>query len=121
VVEAAKGTSFEAGSYVTLFPNTMLSAFADFAATLRITPLGPTRSRVEREYMWRPDVPADQRTRDLEVTGVVVEQDLGICEAVQRSYTGGLSAHGVLSTEHEQGVAHMHRLLVDALADGDRA
>jgi choline monooxygenase len=117
VVEAAKGTSFEAGSYVTLFPNTMLSAFADFAATLRITPLGPTRSRVEREYMSRPDVPADQRARDLEVTGVVVEQDLGICEAVQRSYTGGLSADGVLSTEHEPGVAHMHRLLVDALSD----
>jgi choline monooxygenase len=117
-VEAAKGTSFEAGSYVTLFPNTMLSAFADFAATLRVTPQGPTRCLLEREYMWRPGVPAEQRARDLEVTAVVVDQDLGICEAVQRSYTGGLSAHGALSTEHEQGVAHMHRLLVAALDDG---
>ena len=34
---------------------------------------------------------------------------------MQRTYAGGLSAHGVLSTEHERGVAHVHRLLVDAL------
>jgi hypothetical protein len=34
---------------------------------------------------------------------------------MQRTYDGGLSAHGVLSTEHERGVAHVHRLLVEAL------
>jgi choline monooxygenase len=83
-----------------------------------VTPQGPTRCLLEREYMWRPGVPAEQRARDLEVTAVVVDQDVGICEAVQRSYTGGLSAQGVLSTEHEQGVAHMHRLLVASLDDG---
>jgi hypothetical protein len=45
-----------------------------------------------------------------------VEQDLEICEAVQRTYDGGLSADGVLSTEHERGVHHVHQLLFEALA-----
>jgi hypothetical protein len=38
-----------------------------------------------------------------------------MCEAVQRSYTGGCSADGVLSTEHEKGVAHLHQLLLASL------
>jgi hypothetical protein len=46
----------------------------------------------------------------------VVLQDLEICEAVQRTYDGGLSAHGVLSTEHERGVHHVHQLLFEALS-----
>ena len=34
----------------------------------------------------------------------VVEQDLEMCEALQRTYDAGCSADGVLSTEHESGV-----------------
>ena len=41
-----------------------------------------------------------------------------MCEAVQRTYAGGCSADGVLSTEHERGVAHLHRLLVASLRRG---
>ena len=36
---------------------------------------------------------------------------------MQRTYDGGLSADGVLSTEHEAGVAHVHQLLLAALGD----
>ena len=46
----------------------------------------------------------------------VVEQDLAMCEAIQRTYDAGLSADGVLSTEHESGVAHVHQLLLGALS-----
>ncbi len=107
--------SFNDGSYVTLFPNTMVSAFAGFAATFRVTPTGPTSVVVERDYLWHPSVSEERRTADYEATREVVLQDLEICEAVQRTYTGGLSANGVLSTEHERGVAHVHRLLIEAL------
>jgi phenylpropionate dioxygenase-like ring-hydroxylating dioxygenase large terminal subunit len=108
--------SFNDGSYVTLFPNTMVSAFAGFAATFRVTPTGPTSVVVERDYLWHPSVPEARRRADYEATREVVGQDLQICEAVQRTYSGGLSADGVLSTEHERGVAHVHRLLVEALS-----
>ncbi|MET0825928.1 MAG: SRPBCC family protein, partial [Acidimicrobiales bacterium] len=60
----------------------------------------------------------DQARRDADyaATKEVVLQDLEICEAVQRTYDGGLSANGVLSTEHERGVHHVHQLLFAALA-----
>jgi phenylpropionate dioxygenase-like ring-hydroxylating dioxygenase large terminal subunit len=108
--------SFNNGVYLTLWPNTMLSAFAGFAATFRIMPTGPTACVIEREYLWHPSVAPERRTADYEATRCVVQQDVEMCEAVQQTYNGGCSADGVLSTEHETGIAHLHTLLRDALA-----
>jgi phenylpropionate dioxygenase-like ring-hydroxylating dioxygenase large terminal subunit len=83
---------------------------------MRLTPTGPASTIVERDYLWAPEVDEARRARDLAATQEVVAQDLEICEAIQRTYAGGISAHGVLSTEHERGVAHVHRLLMEALA-----
>jgi choline monooxygenase len=111
--------SFYNGAYVTIWPNTMLSMFAGFAATFRLTPLSPTTTLVERDYLWAADVDDARRARDYEATAAVVRQDLEICEALQRTYDGGCSADGVLSTEHERAVEHMHGLLKAALASDD--
>ncbi len=108
--------SFINGSYLTVFPNTMISVFTGFAATFRVTPTGPSTSTVERDYLWHPSVGPERREADYQATREVVVQDLEICEALQRTYDGGLSADGVLSTEHEQGVHHVHQLLFAALA-----
>lgn len=107
--------SFNNGAYVTLFPNVMISMFGGYAAPMRLIPTGPGTTIVERDHLWAPEVAADRRALDLAATQEVVAQDLDICERMQRTYEGGLSAHGVLSTEHERGVAHVHRLLVQAL------
>ena len=111
--------SFINGSYLTVFPNTMVSVFVGFAATFRLIPTGPTTTLVERDYLWHPSVGPERREADYEATRDVVAQDIEICEAVQRTYDGGLSADGVLSTEHEQGVHHVHQLLFEALAAGE--
>jgi phenylpropionate dioxygenase-like ring-hydroxylating dioxygenase large terminal subunit len=118
VAAAGPDESFIAGSYMTLWPNFMVSLLPGFAATLRLTPVDATHTVVEREYLWHPDVPQDRRDADLAATRLVGAQDLDICERVQRSYTGGLSPDGVLSTEHETGIAHLHTLLREALAEG---
>jgi phenylpropionate dioxygenase-like ring-hydroxylating dioxygenase large terminal subunit len=119
VADHAAPESFNNGCYVTLWPNTMLSAFSGYAATFRLTPRSATTTVVEREYLWHPSVNDERRKADYEATRRVVEQDLEMCEAVQRTYDGGCSADGVLSTEHENGVAHLHRLLVAALERRD--
>ena len=121
VADNAAAESFNNGVYLTMWPNTMCSAFAGFAATFRIAPTGPTTTVIEREYLWHPSVPQSRRDDDYDATRRVVAQDVTMCEAVQRTYDGGCSADGVLSTEHEQGVAHLHRLLVAALDCGERA
>jgi phenylpropionate dioxygenase-like ring-hydroxylating dioxygenase large terminal subunit len=120
VAEHAAPESFNNGVYLTLWPNTMLSVFAGFAATFRLTPTSATTTVIEREYLWHPSVDDARREADYEATRRVVAQDVEMCEAVQRTYSGGCSADGVLSTEHETGVAHLHRLLAAALDDGER-
>jgi Rieske 2Fe-2S family protein len=115
VGECIAPESFNNGGYITLFPNTMISMFGGYAAPMRLTPTGPATTIVERDHLWAPEVNEERRALDLAATQEVVAQDLEICEAIQRTYAGGISAHGVLSTEHERGVAHVHRLLVQAL------
>jgi choline monooxygenase len=118
VADVSADESFNNGCYLALFPNTAVSCFAGFAATFRLTPTGPSTTVVEREYLWHPSVAPERRAADLAATREVVEQDLAICTALQGTYDAGLSADGVLSTEHESGVAHIHQLLLAALAAG---
>jgi choline monooxygenase len=116
VADVAAEESFNNGSYLALFPNTAVSCFAGFAATFRLIPTSPSTTVVEREYLWHPSVPPERRATDFAATREVVEQDLAICQALQGTYDAGLSADGVLSTEHESGVAHIHQLLLAALS-----
>jgi phenylpropionate dioxygenase-like ring-hydroxylating dioxygenase large terminal subunit len=116
VASATPDESFIAGTYMTLWPNLMVSFLPGFAATLRLTPVDATHTIVERDYLWHPDVPTARREADVEATRLVGAQDLDVCEMVQRSYSGGLDPDGVLSTEHETGIAHLHGLLRTALA-----
>ena len=115
VADVAAPESFNNGGYFAVFPNTAMSCFAGFAASFRLTPTSASTTVVEREYFWHPSVAADRRAADLAATREVVEQDLAMCEKLQRTYDAGLSAQGVLSTEHESGVAYVHHLLRTAL------
>lgn len=110
------GASFTNGSYITCWPNMMISMFVGFAATFRLTPTGPNSTIVERDYLWAPWVDGGRREQDHRATKEVVRQDLEICEALQRTYDAGLSANGVLSTEHEEAIAFLHHRWATALA-----
>lgn len=116
VADVAAEESFNNGAYLAMFPNTAISCFVGFAATFRLLPTSPTTTVVEREYFWAPSVPPDRRAADVAATVEVVAQDMAMCESLQRTYDAGLSANGVLSTEHESGVVHVHQLLLAALA-----
>lgn len=71
------------------------------------------------------DVLAERRGRPLDQARTLPSSwyadpdHLEICEAVQRTCDGGLSADGVLSTEHEAGIHHVHQLLYAALDPSD--
>jgi len=110
--------SFNNGVYIACFPNMMLSMFVGFAATFRLEPLTARTTRVTRDYLWAPSVTPLRREQDYMATRQVVEQDLAICEALQRTYDAGLSAEGVLSTDHEASIAHLHELLARAFTCG---
>ena len=111
----AAAESFNNGTYLAVFPNTAISCFP--GSRPRSGSCRPARRRRSSSArLLAPDVPAERRGADLAATREVVEQDLRMCERLQGTYDAGLSADGVLSTEHESGVAHVHQLLLGALA-----
>ena len=102
---------FIAGIYFTVFPNLLISTFPRYLSALHLTPLSPTRTRVQAYRFWTADVPDDRRAADLAASQEVAGQDLDICEQVQRGYTAGVDTNGRLSVVHEAGVHHVHQLV----------
>ena len=117
IAEAQADEPFLSGQYFTVFPNLMVSVFPRYFHTLIVTPIDARTSRVDYHRYWTADVVESRRKIDHEAALAVGEQDLDICERVQRSYDGGLDPRGHLSPEHEKGVAHVHQLLLRSLAD----
>ncbi len=106
---------FLAGVYFTIFPNLLVSVFPRYFHTLILTPAGARATRVDYRRYWSAEVEEARRKADHEASLAVGEQDLDICERIQRSYDGGLDPRGHLSPEHENGVAYIHQLLLGAL------
>jgi choline monooxygenase len=107
---------FIAGIYFTVFPNLLVSTFPRYLSALHLTPLSPTRTRVQAYRFWTVEVPEERRAADLAASQEVAAQDLDICEAVQRGYSAGVDTNGRLSVVHEPGVHHVHGLVTAALA-----
>ena len=103
---------FLSGKYFTVFPNLMVSVFPRYFHALIVTPVDARTSRVDYHRCWAAEVGEARRKVDHEAALAVGEQDLEICERVQRSYDGGLDPRGRLSPQHEKGVAHVHQLLL---------
>jgi choline monooxygenase len=106
---------FIAGIYFTVFPNLLVSTFPRYLSALHLTPLSPTRTRVQAYRFWTADVPEERRAADLAASQEVAAQDLDICEQVQRGYTAGVDTNGRLSVVHEAGVHHVHELVRTAV------
>jgi hypothetical protein len=83
-------------------------------------PVGPNRTVVERRLYALPGRRGDGLADNLRAHAIVHQQDVDICEAVQRSHDAGLDADGVLATFEERGVYFVHENLRSALASDER-
>lgn len=106
---------FLAGTYFTVFPNLLVSAFPRYLSTFWLEPLAVDRTAIHYARFWSVEVGEERRAADLAASEDVAAQDLDICEAMQRTFSGGVDPAGRLSPEHEAGVFHVHTLVRDAL------
>ena len=97
--------------YWWLYPNTMLNVLPGRLQTNRVAPLGADRCRVDFDYFYAPDVPAERRIEDQRFSDDVQREDIAICEAVQRGLASGSYVAGRLNPQHESGLLHFHELL----------
>lgn len=100
--------------YYFIYPNTMLNLLPGRLQTNRVLPLGADRCIVEFDYYYAP---ADgheaeaRRQADHDFAHQVQDEDIAICEHVQRGLASGSYVPGRLNPLRENAVHHFHELL----------
>jgi choline monooxygenase len=102
--------------YFFVWPNLMLNVLPGRVQVNRVIPLGPERCRVEFDYHYLPDSAATH-VDDEAFSDLVQQQDIAICEQVQRGLASGSYHAGRLNPRRESGVHHFHELLRAAWRD----
>ncbi len=108
----------ERAYYWWVFPNFMLNAYAGVMDTNLVLPLGPNACRVVFDFYFADAQGAEAESRiakSIAVAEQIQQEDIGICEEVQR----GLASHwfetGRFSVRREIAAYHFHRLLAERL------
>lgn len=102
--------------YWFIWPNTLLNVLPDRLQTNRVVPTGASRCRVEFDYFYpagMPDLEA-RHERDRAFSDLIQQQDVDMCERVQRGLESGSYTAGHLNPKRENAVHHFHELLREA-------
>ena len=86
--------------------------------TNRVLPLDAGRCRVEFDFYYADDPAALARAEnDMAFSDEIQQEDIQICEAVQKGLASGVYQAGRLCPKREAGVWHFHQLLRRAYAE----
>ncbi|MEP7185582.1 MAG: aromatic ring-hydroxylating dioxygenase subunit alpha [Rhodanobacter sp.] len=103
--------------YYFIYPNVMLNIMPGRLQTNRILPLSPGRCRIVFDYYYAQNDKVQARIEaDRNFSDEVQNEDIGICEAVQRGLASGAYSAGRLCPKREGGVWHYQNLLRAAYA-----
>ena len=100
--------------YYFLYPNTMLNILPGRLQTNRVLPLGVDRCRVEFDFYYAVDASAAalaRREKDIAFSDEVQQEDVTICQDVQRGLASGSYEAGRLNPLRENALHHFHELL----------
>ncbi len=99
--------------YLWLYPNFMINAYEGVMDTNLVLPLGVNRCAVIFEYYFADtSAAADARNKEsIAVSEKVQDEDMAICDAVQRGLGSRAYVAGRLSVRREAGEHLFHRLL----------
>jgi choline monooxygenase len=107
--------------YYWLFPNLMLNVYPDNLQTNVILPLGPERTVTRFEWFvpdpGRPGLDVEFE-KSLAFSDAVQQEDVRICEDVQRGLQSRTYETGRFSVRRENGVHQFHGLLSHMLGEG---
>ena len=97
--------------YYWLYPNFMLNWYAGVLDTNLVLPLGTDRTLVIFDFYFGPDFDDERARQSVAVSDRIQDEDVAICEAVQRGLRSRAYRAGRLSVRREAGEHLFHRLL----------
>jgi choline monooxygenase len=108
----------EIAYYWWVFPNFMVNLYAGVMDTNLVLPLGPERCRVVFDFYFAEGTSEEFIGPSLDVAERVQQEDVGICEEVQRGLHSRSFVTGRFSVRRENGGYHFHQLLAKTLREG---
>jgi choline monooxygenase len=121
-VQVAATRTGERAYYYWLYPNFMINIYEGVMDTNLVLPLGVDRCAVHFDFYFR-DVSEAARGHNEESVAVsdrIQDEDVGICESVQRGLRSRAYGAGRLSVRREAGEHLFHRLLAGDLKSSDQ-
>ncbi len=106
--------------YFWQYPNLMINCYAGYMDTNLVLPLDVDHCRVIFDFYFSDvsDAAQEYNRQSVAVSDRVQDEDLGICEAVQRGLKSRAYGAGRLSVRREAGEHLFHRLLAADLKSG---
>jgi choline monooxygenase len=106
--------------YLWIYPNFMINAYEGVMDTNLVLPLGPDKCAVVFDYYFADTSPAAEvhNKESMAVSEKVQDEDMAICDAVQRGLQSRAYVAGRLSVRREAGEHLFHRLLHADLTAG---
>jgi len=114
----APGSGAQEALYFWIFPNLMLNIYPDNVSTNLIVPLSQDKTLTIFEWFFH-DISSQQvqerMKKAVAFSDEVQQEDIGLCESVQRGLQSSLYDRGRYSVRRENGVHHFHMLLAEFL------
>jgi choline monooxygenase len=114
----APGTGLQEALYFWVFPNLMLNIYPDNISTNLIVPLSHEKTLTIFEWFFH-DIATEKNQerikRAVAFSDEVQQEDIGLCENVQRGLRSSTYDRGRYSVKRENGVHHFHMLLGEFL------
>jgi choline monooxygenase len=114
----APGGGSQEALYFWIFPNLMVNIYPDNVSTNLIVPLSQDKTLTIFEWFFHDAASAKVRERmkkAIAFSDEVQQEDIGLCESVQRGLQSALYDRGRYSVKRENGVHHFHMLLREFL------
>lgn len=102
--------------YYYIFPNIMLNILPGRLQTNIIRPISPTQTEVVFKYYYNNSGDTKMIQEDIEYSDKIQQEDIEICELVQKGLQSKAFDKGRFSVEREKGVYHFQTLLKKELA-----
>jgi choline monooxygenase len=99
--------------YAWIYPNLMINRYGPMMDTNWVIPKGHDETEVVFDYYFTPETAGDTDfvEKSLSASDVVQQEDVDICESVQRGLGSSSYDQGRYSVKREHGEHHFHKLL----------
>ena len=115
----APGSGLQQALYFWIFPNLMLNIYPDNISTNLIVPISHDKTLTVFEWFFHDaasEKVQERIKRAIAFSDEVQQEDIGLCENVQRGLRSSTYDRGRYSVKRENGVHHFHMLLSEFLA-----